>query len=85
MVTESENSTPSTSGAMATLSQNRPIVMPELFAAPRKRRVGLVGRTFQRLCGNKCLKRQTESSVSCSPYPGGSSAPVTGYFGGRTG
>ena len=33
MVTEGENSTPFTSGATATLSQNRPIVMPESFAA----------------------------------------------------
>jgi len=33
MVTEGENSTPSSSGATAALSQNRPIVMPESFAA----------------------------------------------------
>lgn len=33
MVTEGENTTPSSSGATAALSQNRPIVMPESFAA----------------------------------------------------
>ena len=75
MVTEGENTTPSSSDATAALSQNRPI-MPESFAA-------LDSEEWESRLAHFEDSLSGIHSVACGPYAGSSSTPVAEYSGDR--
>ena len=80
-MTEDENTTPSSSGATAALSQNTPIVMPESFTALNSQKWDLWLAHFEDCVKINSWNPAWRAQFSCGPYVGESSAPVAEYSG----
>ena len=85
LVNESDSATSSGSGTSTSVSQNRPVVMPEIVRSIRQRRMGLVDIPYRGLRSYQRLERWTKSTVSCRTYVWGCLAPASKFSNGRAG